>query len=367
MTRRAAAASRMRKCTATLLHQNRGITIVELLVTLAIVALLMSLIMPAIQQSRESARRVTCVNHLKQLGLAMHEHDATYNRLPALGYIGIDETNAAVPFFGWGVLMLPFIEQANLHRKWDFSSPLLSSMNQATAATSLPLFRCPSDFTVVGKGDLSYVVNGGFGWTTYYQNVGDCTIGYPSLSPIDINGNGISCSAIAGADGNPSDSDLLIGTGVFFLESWRVPGIERHHSLASNSILDGLSHTILLTENIRVGFDPLDATANWANADPLKNSFLLSSDLCTSGRCSPVSFSMAIANVNGGINSGLQSPEGRAPWPSSMHLGGVNACVADGSVRFLSEKMASNVYYSLITSRGSYLPKPLADASTSDQ
>ena len=343
---------------------NRGFTLIELLVTIVVISLLMALLMPAIQQSREAARRSQCQSNLRQLGLAMHQHDSNFNRLPALGYMGLDSTGAVAPFFGWPVLILPFIEQGNLYRQWDFKNPLTAPANEAAASTSLPLLRCPSDITVVGQGDLSYVVNAGFGWTTFLAGANDCPIGYPSLNPIDINGNGICCPVDPNGDGSPSDRDLLIRTGLFFLEVWNVPGVERHHSL--NTILDGQTNTIMLTENIRTGYDPRNPTASWATADPLRMGFFLTTDICLGGSCSTANFSSAVANLTDGINSGLHQAEGQSPWPSSLHPGGVNVCLSDGSMRFLSENISSIVYYALITSQGSMFQAPLTDQTIGD-
>lgn len=340
-----------------------GFTIVELLVTLAVIALLVSLLMPAVQQAREAARKSECQSHLRQLGLAMHDHHGSFGRLPALGYMGLNSAGGVTPYFGWTLKILPHIEQGNLYRKWDFNLPLEDPGNLALASTAVPLFRCPSDPTLSGKGDLSYVVNGGIGWTISFAGANDCAIGYPSLNPIDLNGNGVRCPVMPSTDGAPSDRDLLIRTGAFFLESWKVPGIDRHHSL--DTFLDGQTHTILATENIRAGYDPLNANASWATADPLRMGFFLTTEICNGGSCSPSNVSQSVANATNGINSGLNQSEGRAPWPSSLHHGGVNVCMADGSMRFLSENMSSIVYYALVTSQGSEWPGPMGDDPSS--
>ena len=342
------------------LRQRDGFTIVELLVSLAIIALLMSLLMPAVQQGRESARKSQCQQNMRQLGLAMHNHASTYSQLPALGYMSL-YGGGVLPYFGWTVKILPELEQGNLYKKWDFNKPLIDPVNQEAARTSVALFRCPSDWTVLGGGDLSYVTNGGFGWTIALAGANDCAIGYPSLNPIDLNGNGVRCPLNPAADGTPSDRDMLIRTGMFFLESWNVPGVDRHHSL--DTVVDGQTHTILLSENIRAGRDPLNPEASWATADPLRMGFFLSSDICNGGSCSDANMSQAISNGAHGINAGLDLAEGEAPWPSSMHHGGVNVCMADGTVKFLSENISSIVYYALVTSQGSLFDGAKADSS----
>jgi prepilin-type processing-associated H-X9-DG protein len=327
---------------------------------LAVIAALAALLLPAVQQSRESARRIQCVNNLRQLGLAMHEHETQFGRLPALGYMGLDSSGSVAPYFGWTVVILPHLEQGNRYQKWDLSKPLSDASNQAIAATKLPVFVCPSDTSATGKGDLSYVANAGLGWTIAFNGANDCPIGFPLLNPIDLNGNGIRCPTNSGSDGSPSDQDMLVMTGVFFLESTGVPGVSRHHTL--DTMTDGLSNTILLSENVRAGADPLNPLGSWATPDPLRVGFFLTSDICRGGSCSTANTSGAVANgLNGGINTGLGRAEGEAPWPSSLHQGGVNVCFADGSVRFLSERVASIVYYAMVTSRGADIRGPLAD------
>jgi prepilin-type N-terminal cleavage/methylation domain-containing protein/prepilin-type processing-associated H-X9-DG protein len=329
-------------------------TMIELIVVLAVIALLAALLLPAVQQSRESARRIQCVNNLRQLGLALHAHGTQFGRLPALGYMGLDSSGSVAPYFGWTVVILPHLEQGNRYQKWNLSKPLSDPNNQTIALTTLPVFVCPSDTSTTGKGDLSYVANAGLGWTIAFNGANDCPIGFPLLNPLDR------CPTSSGTDGFPSDQDLLAMTGVFFLESTGVPGVSRHHTL--DTITDGLSNTVLLSENIRAGADPLNPLSSWATPDPLRTGFFLTSDICRGGSCSAANTSEAVANgLSGGINTGLARAEGEAPWPSSKHQGGVNVCLADGSVRFLSERVASIVYYAMVTSRGSDIRGALAD------
>lgn len=338
-----------------------GFTLVEMLVVVAIIAVLASMLLPAMLMARESSRKTQCQNHLRQLGLAMQDHGGTFNRLPALGYMGFDQNKNVTAFFGWTVRILPHVEQGNFYQAWDFNKPLNDPGNQAIAAHSLPVFQCPSDTTTEGERDLSYVANGGFGWTIALSGANDCAISFPLLNPIDLNGNGTRCPPPPGTDGSPTDRELLIRTGVFFLESWNTKGVDRHHTL--DTFVDGMTHTILLTENIRTGYDPFSPDVSWASADALRMGFFLPSDICYGGSCADINVSQAVANVSHGINSGLKEAEGQSPWPSSLHATGVNVCMADGSVRFLSENISSQVYYALVTSQGSLFNGALADSS----
>src|SRR5689334_22501621 len=103
------------------LHR-RGFTLIELLVVIAIIAVLIALLLPAVQQAREAARRTQCKNHLKQLGLSLHNYHDTVNTLPP-GYIDVTQSGA---FCGWGwmTMMLPHNDQAALYNRFTNSATM---------------------------------------------------------------------------------------------------------------------------------------------------------------------------------------------------------------------------------------------------
>jgi len=135
----------------TFFHHRRGFTLVELLVVIAIIGLLIALLLPAVQSSREASRRSACTNNLKQIGLGILGFEASQRFLPP----GYALTSSAVsdPAWGWAVYILPYIEQGGLHSRLNPSSRHLSDLFRAGAAASdvallqtpIPTYRCPAD------------------------------------------------------------------------------------------------------------------------------------------------------------------------------------------------------------------------------
>ncbi|MEO8497826.1 MAG: DUF1559 domain-containing protein [Planctomycetota bacterium] len=127
---------------------RRGFTLVELLVVIAIIGILVALLLPAVQAAREAARRMSCGNNLKQLGLAMHNYVDTYKKLPI--HYGIGGPAAGTPYNNtnggrsWIVGILPFIEQSPLYDQ-IVPGQLVLPQNTAVAATSISALLCPSD------------------------------------------------------------------------------------------------------------------------------------------------------------------------------------------------------------------------------
>lgn len=121
-----------------LLPCSRGFTLIELLVSIAVIAVLMSLAIPAVQHARESARRTQCKNHLRQIGLSLQNHYTQFGKLPKDGFNG----------YGYGTFLLPQLEQSPLYEVMSPLTTALTDPSQAQAGQGdviLPVFRCPSD------------------------------------------------------------------------------------------------------------------------------------------------------------------------------------------------------------------------------
>src|SRR5262249_203250 len=144
-------------------RSNRGgFTLIELLVVIAIIAVLIGLLLPAVQKVREASARTKCANNLKQIGLAAHGYHAAQQSLPP-GYLApapdSDGPTDSRPGWGWGAFLLPHLEQDNLYRGINFNVSVQDPQNAAAVQTMLPVFLCPSDLTPT----TAFVVPDAFG------------------------------------------------------------------------------------------------------------------------------------------------------------------------------------------------------------
>jgi prepilin-type N-terminal cleavage/methylation domain-containing protein len=139
-----------------------GFTLIELLVVIAIIAVLIGLLLPAVQKVREAASRTQCSNNLHQIGLALHNYHDSQGSFPS-GFVCTQpqaNPDYTSPGWGWAALLLPFIEQANLSRQINFALPIEDPSNLGARTMILKLYVCPSDrytglFTVYSKSNAA--------------------------------------------------------------------------------------------------------------------------------------------------------------------------------------------------------------------
>jgi prepilin-type N-terminal cleavage/methylation domain-containing protein/prepilin-type processing-associated H-X9-DG protein len=302
--------------------RTRGFTLIELLVVIAIIAVLVGLLLPAIQMAREAARRTQCKNNLKQLGLALHNYHEQAGVIP-FGYGGYPYTNQG-SIWGWGTLIQPQLESSPLYNNLSaypggvngFGAPatgfsaVMTSFNPPNTllATNLPVFRCPSDD---GDGTLTIPAAGLNGTFPGNTNVFGRS-NYPGVMGASY-----------------GDRNGLLATDGAFGESSK-------HRLVD--FKDGLSNTFLVGERrspnvVRGSYTGGDTIWCGANDDNFPDWQGFAMHL---GSCDPIS------PLNQKTTTAPSAANGQ-PFIafSSMHAGGAHFLFADGSVHFINDSIAT--------------------------
>lgn len=290
-------------------NRKLGFTLLELLVAVAIIGVLIALLLPAVQQAREAARRSQCKNNLKQLGLALLNYEQTVQVFPP-GWIGVSgRPDPQGPSgFGWGALLLPYLDQNGLYRLLDFETPLDQGANRLqVGSASINVWQCPSVPPV------------------QVVEVRDAKGAALLLSP--ANYVAISGTIPLNLCGNPPGTIPVTPTGQCVNN-----GAFYHNSAVSmERLMDGASSTLLLSERGPSQRNPLSyIQPTWVGAVP-----------------GVPGAAERILAVTGPLNS----PTG-GPGLSSAHTGGVQHALGDGSVRFISESIAPATLDALATISG---------------
>jgi prepilin-type N-terminal cleavage/methylation domain-containing protein/prepilin-type processing-associated H-X9-DG protein len=304
-----------------------GFTLTELLVVIAIIAVLIALLLPAVQQVRAAANRMACANNLKQIALAAHSYHDARRQFPTGARLPVDVGGRPTGGTTLWFELLPYFEQDNLHRKWDYydNRNNVAGERNATQAQVIQILLCPSD-------PLPQPV-----WE-YTEGAVFWSLGFYGLSSYGGNGGKRSSNT-----GGPPDFPRMTRDGIFFIGS----------NIRVADIKDSTSETFLFGE--RVHHDP--------EADRLiPILFPTSAPIAGSGRWGFVANAAANANVtlstpvpiNYRVPPGgdLSTLEDRACAFGSGHPGGANFAFADGSVRFLSESTPLPTLQALSTRAG---------------
>jgi prepilin-type N-terminal cleavage/methylation domain-containing protein/prepilin-type processing-associated H-X9-DG protein len=312
-------------------RRRRGFTLMELLVVIAIIAVLIGLLLPAVQKVREAANRAQCLNNLKQIALAAHNYHAAAGRFPPGVHLPVMVGGRPTAGTNLWVELLPYIEQDNLQRKWDSydNRNNVAGGANATQAHVMKVLLCPSDplpRTVVqltAANSLTPPWSWGFyGMSSYGGNAGKRSV----------------------QAGTPPAFTGMTRDGVFFIDS----------CVRLANITDGTSNTLLFGE--RYHRDPqydLQYTIFWNGT----------SSMAEWGRWGYVANAGAMGNVtlSTPVPINYQMPpagdftavENRACAFGSGHPGGANFAFADGSVRFLSDSTPLLMLQALSTIAGS--------------
>src|SRR5438270_1517279 len=287
--------------------RRRAFTLIELLVVIAILAVLIGLLLPAVQKVREAANLATCKNNLKQIGLAMHNYYDTWSSYP-VGYY--DPTPwpqlDTGPGWGWGAYLLPFLEQDNLYRQINFKLDVGDPANADIRTVFLKIFFCPSDqqlattFTVTDGGSNS--------WTLAQSSY-------------------VACNGNDGVD----DFTTPPHTGAF---------LRATKGLRVADIRDGLSNTLFVGDRTQ-----LLSYCTWVGGPTgALNPFLMS----PGNFGAEVTLLMCHAGPTGPNTPGVFD----ADSTSSPHRTGVPFLFGDGSVHFLGNSINISTWMALATREG---------------
>lgn len=297
-------------------RSRRGFTLVELLVVIAIIGILVALLLPAVQAAREAARRMSCSNNMKQLGLALHNYHDTMQKFP----FGWDQRGAL-----WSAMILPYVEQRNVYETLVFQESGLGnwnaagSPNPAACAHNYSFYRCPSQ-----PGPL-HIDNEGI----------------PNRFAASYRGN-------AGNEATSDDSSTIPIPGTKSLENMQQNGIfSGCSSVRFADIIDGTSNTLMLGESqfdlkfVKDG----NAMDFWIVGSPQTDPCR-----CDSGN-GGTEFTEAVGSTYERMNLRKQNPAATGYLMElsfgGYHPGGAMFCLSDGSVRFIAETVDLQTYRAL--------------------
>lgn len=319
----------------------RGFTLIELLVVIAIIGMLVALLLPAVQQARESARKIQCKNNLKQMGIAFHNYHDVFNCFPKGGYGGdlgspalYETANAkACRIISWGTALLPHLDQAVLYNQWNFSQWYLESANQELAQTMLPGFLCPTVSLpkLRANGDAPNSLPQ-YARTDYAGNYGERAIRCHPSSNCQNN-----YSSQGDNSGNPRGTMQLQPSATFF-----------SLTLGFQDIVDGTTTTMLIGEAPNAIFGIWAGHKNVMDQCTVLDLKWTSSPTEWAG-CE-VTASQIAANIYG-PNGLLGCDVGHQDF-HSYHTGGAHFLFCDGSTRFLSSSMDYEAFAAIFSYKG---------------
>ena len=341
---------------------KKAFTLVELLVVIAIIGILIALLLPAVQAAREAARRMQCTNNLKQLGLAIHNHESSHKVMPAAftGTIHPALANYGIPpyYYSWSVLaeLSPFLEQTNIYNTMDLNQPTfelqppygVTEVNRPAVGTTVSLFLCPSDvaqsviervYEVDNPGPTNYAFCVGTGTTR-----GEAPFGllWNTDGPFMAKNRQAFAALSDGLSNTCIGSESILGYGVSNTTT-RPEG--------RNAVKYNYAYAGYLGSGIN---DSLCEAATQWNTEYPRGFFWATGEF----RCASYNHYMTPNSTIMDCIANDMSP-GEGIYTSmgfraarSWHTGGVNTLYGDGSVHFKSDSIDLNVWRASATRSG---------------
>ena len=340
-------------------NRRSGFTLVELLVVIAIIGILIGMLLPAVQQVREAARRTQCSNKMRQLSLGLLSYESAMEQFP-VNQVGPPESGAGGSgYFSWLVPMLPYIEQENLHNSinltinnGDSDGFMMSTTHQnaEAASTVVSSFLCPSDspsfdsVIVMGTANPApdnYAANGG--WPSYAS-------GYNGERPTRGKFNGIIANV------HPSANVVWHAAGGVRL-SQVTDGMSHTAAISERVVQNGNNPTTIredqrlesfhVTENTRT-LSQLDDSCNpnQTHSDILNSAFVGRAWISGYALTAPTYLHLKTPNTWMGHFGNSDFDGDFMATPSSGHSGGVNLALVDGSIHFIADTIDREVWWS---------------------
>jgi prepilin-type N-terminal cleavage/methylation domain-containing protein/prepilin-type processing-associated H-X9-DG protein len=317
-------------------RSSPGFTLVELLVVIAIIGVLVALLLPAVQTAREAARRMQCQNNLKQMGLAFQNHESAKGGFPPRRFSSPEHG-----YTGWGLFILPYMEQKAIYDKYDFRYDFYDPVNKELTETILKVYTCPSaphiPKTVSSGPATAGSANPDKGGTLEVQGLMDYLV--PNGMNVPTTGWGAQFTTPGNsAQALLDSSTLLNGAASISYVTRRLAEIS-----------DGTSNTLLVNETagwpqnwkgkVRSFPDKVAGNrGNWAGWQSLAYA-TYSRDGSMSSSTNPTAGDL----VNCAVNCSNQNQI------YGFHPGGGNVLYCDGSVRMAGEQMPGLIFSQIVT------------------
>lgn len=317
-----------------------GFTLIELLVVIAIIAILIGLLLPAVQKVREAAARMKCSNNLKQIGLALHNYHDAYQRFPTgvpVGFYASQGFIAAAPGTYdrscWLRFALPYFEQSALSTQYEtfMLSPTTYTCYAPFSTAVIPVLLCPSDPNSPKTNETPGSAGNRQGFHVNY---------------VGLNGNGYATVRVNPATATPNQGDAPL-KGLFFGKS----------NVRITDILDGTSNTLMASELLVV---PDQASNKYDARGRMHNGVhgMTFSTIYPPNSTVGDNLGRSDFCVNTVVKApcGTQSQDNTFVLARSNHTGGVNAVLGDGSVRFVPNTITPATWSALGTRADGDLP-----------